>query len=99
MHDIIPLVAILAFFATSGWMLKLTLGYRARMKELAQGRLERSPSDARLERVEQAVEAIAIEIERVSEGQRFVTKLLNERAQPIEGAARAAVGRRVDTPH
>ena len=32
----------------------------------------------RLERLEQGMEAIAIEIERVSEGQRFVTKLLSE---------------------
>ena len=32
----------------------------------------------RLERIEQAVEAIAIEVERVSEGQRFVTKLLSD---------------------
>lgn len=35
----------------------------------------------RLERLEGAVDAIAIEIERISEGQRFVTKLLSE-AQP-----------------
>lgn len=32
----------------------------------------------RLERIEQAVEAIAVEVERVSEGQRFVTKLMSE---------------------
>lgn len=32
----------------------------------------------RLERLEQGVEAIAIEVERISEGQRFVTKLLSE---------------------
>lgn len=38
-----------------------------------------APADnARLERIEQAVEAIAIEVERVSEGQRFVTKLLSD---------------------
>jgi hypothetical protein len=50
--------------------------------------------------VEQAVEAIAIEIERVSEGQRFVTKLLNEKANPLLNDAKAAVPvRRVDTPH
>ncbi len=36
--------------------------------------------DARLERIEQAVDAIAIEMERVSEGQRFTTKLLSERS-------------------
>ena len=37
-------------------------------------------TNQRLERLEQGVEAIAIEIERVSEGQRFVTKLLSESA-------------------
>jgi hypothetical protein len=32
----------------------------------------------RLERLESAVDTIAVEIERISEGQRFVTKLLSE---------------------
>ena len=36
--------------------------------------------EERLARIEQAVETIAIEVERVSEGQRFTTKLLAERA-------------------
>ena len=54
-------------------------------------RLERKPIasaiptevTARLERMEQAIDSIAIEIERISEGQRFTTKLLAERtAQP-----------------
>jgi len=35
---------------------------------------------ARLERMEQAIDSIAIEVERISEGQRFTTKLLAERA-------------------
>ena len=33
---------------------------------------------SRLDRIEQAVEAIAVEVERISEGQRFTTKLLSE---------------------
>jgi len=37
--------------------------------------------DQRLERLEQGVDAIAIEIERITEGQRFVTKLLSESTQ------------------
>ena len=39
------------------------------------------PSDVtmRLERIEQAVDTIAIEVERISEGQRFVTRLMAER--------------------
>ena len=36
--------------------------------------------EERLARIEQAVETIAIEVERVSEGQRFTIKLLAERA-------------------
>ena len=35
--------------------------------------------EARLERMEQAIDAIATEVERVSEGQRFTSRLLAER--------------------
>ena len=42
----------------------------------------------RLERLENGMEAIAIEIERVSEGQRFVTRLLSEAQPPLGKAAR-----------
>jgi len=34
----------------------------------------------RLERMEQAIDSIAVEVERISEGQRFTTNLLAERA-------------------
>jgi len=48
-------------------------------------------SAARLERMEQAVEAVAIEIERISEGQRFVTQLMAKREQvPAIGVGQAA---------
>ena len=33
---------------------------------------------ARLDRIEQAVDAVAVEVERISEGQRFTTRLLSE---------------------
>lgn len=33
---------------------------------------------SRLERMEQSLEAVAIEVERISEGQRFTTRLLSE---------------------
>jgi hypothetical protein len=35
---------------------------------------------AHMQRLEQAIEAVAIEVERISEGQRYTTKLLAERA-------------------
>jgi hypothetical protein len=55
-------------------------------------------SSRRLERLEQGMDAIAVEIERISEGQRFVTRLLSEgraapaleRSQRIDEPVRAA---------
>jgi hypothetical protein len=44
--------------------------------------LQDAESAQRLARLEQGMDAIAIEIERVSEGQRFVTKLLSD-SQPV----------------
>jgi hypothetical protein len=49
------------------------------------------PNDVtvRLERMEQAIEAIAVEVERISEGQRFTTKLLSEKEmQSLPAGAR-----------
>lgn len=44
--------------------------------------IDREPAqplaEARLARIEQAVDAIALEVERISEGQRFMTRLLSE---------------------
>ena len=39
-------------------------------------------SEERLERIEHAIDAMSLEIERISEGQRFLTKLLSEGAAP-----------------
>ena len=53
-----------------------------------------SDTSARLERIEQAVDAIAIEVERISEGQRFTTKVMSEmRSLPLPDAS-AVVGER-----
>jgi hypothetical protein len=64
----------------------IAIGYpiaRAFAKRMESGpRDPQIPSDvsARLERMEQAIDSIAVEVERISEGQRFTTKLLAERA-------------------
>jgi hypothetical protein len=60
--------------------------------------LENSP---RLQRIEQAVEAIAVEVERIGEAQRFTTKLLSDRQ--ADAAQRVVVQPRREagtiTPH
>lgn len=49
--------------------------------------LESSP---RLQRLEEAIESIAIEVERIGEAQRFATRLLTERPEPVANRAAAA---------
>jgi hypothetical protein len=56
-----------------------------------------SVNDERIARIEAAVEAIAIEVERISEGQRFTTKLLSEHSQPAQ-TLMPKPGK-FDTPH
>lgn len=56
--------------------------------------------DERMTRLEQAVESIALEVERISEGQRFTTKLLADRAQAdLLRAVSATEPNRHTTPH
>jgi hypothetical protein len=61
--------------------------------------LENSP---RLQRIEQAIESIALEVERIGEAQRFTTKLLAERESVAGRLPSGPTGRRepgVITPH
>jgi hypothetical protein len=72
---------------------------RRRWRRPGSGRFPQLGSDSaqRFERLEQGMDAIAIEIERVSEGQRFVTKLLSEQQQAppaVTGVSPAARVRR-----
>jgi len=75
-------IAIAIVFGITGWMLKSWLSHQEKMKGLSLTKQRLDSSDERLARVENAVESIAVEIERISEGQRYVTRLLNERVQP-----------------
>mgnify|MGYP001795777777 CR=1 FL=1 len=82
-----PSKVMVAFGVLGTFVISITVIARAAVA-MRKGapRLERegapSVTDARLARIEQAVEAIAIEVERISEGQRFTTKLLSEQTRP-----------------
>ena len=67
-------------------------------------KMGRAFDESRIERIENAVDAIAIEVERISEAQRFTVTLLSERlpARPGERVAELGAperGKRVNTPH
>jgi hypothetical protein len=84
MDDAAKVVIALGFFGTVMVTIRAIAGAAlAAVKE--KGRLAGDSvpqvTEARLARIEQAVDAIALEIERISEGQRFTTKLLSESKQ------------------
>jgi hypothetical protein len=86
MNVIVKDVAIVMVLVITGWMLKTWLNHREKMKGLSMAGQGLMSSDERLARVEQAVESIAIEMERIGEGQRYVTKQLNEPGRPVPQA-------------
>jgi hypothetical protein len=94
MNVIVKDVAIVMVLVVTGWMLKTWLNHREKMAGLSMTGQGLMSSDERLARVEQAVESIAIEMERIGEGQRYVTKLLNEPGRPMPQAEAAKVPER-----
>jgi hypothetical protein len=81
---VIPTVSIVSLFM----LLPLSIGWARRISRRAPEPAPISREVAtRLERIEQAVDTIAVEVERISEGQRFVTKLMIER--PASAASNA----------
>jgi hypothetical protein len=76
-----------------------SLQFLRRYLELRQSRVVPPPIDGlheRLERIEVAVETTAIEVERISEANRFMAKLLADRGVGLNPASRPE---RVITPH
>jgi hypothetical protein len=60
-------------------MLRMLLKHKEKMASLRAPQ-DQSTIDARLQRVEQAMDAVAVEIERVGESQRFLTKVLTDKS-------------------
>ncbi|MFN8571679.1 MAG: hypothetical protein U0132_06430 [Gemmatimonadaceae bacterium] len=81
----VAIVAII-FGSLSGTVISLAKMRAARLSAANRPSLMGVQVEERLQRIEQAVDAIAIEVERMSESQRFVTKVLAERL-PAPGAA------------
>jgi hypothetical protein len=86
----VAIVAII-FGTTAGTILSLAR-MRLRAKEQP-NRISDRGVDDRLDRIEQAVDAIAIEVERMAESQRFTARLLAERLPTPEALPGAERGR------
>jgi hypothetical protein len=80
--DMVPIVSVLSIFVLFPIAISIARNIWRR-GSLPVSRAPDRESAQRLERMEQAMDAIAIEIERVSEGQRFVTRLLGEQRSGV----------------
>lgn len=100
MSDPGKVIVALGFFTSLTYIVRLvTLGAAANRRRGVDGAAGLVVDEARMARLEQAVESIALEVERISEGQRFTTRLLAERAQADRVGSAPGPEQRAVTPH
>ena len=83
---IVPIVAIVSIFVFMPFAIAIARLIWKRASAITRPALSDHATQQRLDQIQQAVDTIAVEVERISEGQRFVTKLMSDRALPA-GAA------------
>jgi hypothetical protein len=94
---IVPIVAILSVFVLAPLTIAISRFIWRRGVAPARPVAIDHTTQQRLESLQQSVDTIAIEVERISEGQRFVTRILNERvigagaAEPLQAAKKSAL--------
>jgi hypothetical protein len=83
--DSVVAIIIIAILASTAVLFPIARALGRRLDRKGSATPSQAPElTGRLDRIEQAVDAIAIEVERISEGQRFTTKLLGDRvAEPL----------------
>lgn len=83
MDDPAKAIVAISFFASLAFSVRAIANavVQTRLNDRKAGDRSLGSSEDRLARIEQAVDAIALEVERISEGQRFTTKLLSERTR------------------
>ncbi len=97
MDKLVPIVAIVSVFVLAPIALAISRFFWKRSTPAAQSIRPDHATQERLEQLQQAVDAIAIEVERISEGQRYVTKVLGNRglgageAEPLHVPRGAAI--------
>lgn len=100
--DWLPLIGVVMLAGTT--VISIAGAYalgRSRRRELPTPQLDHDLAD-RVDRVERLMETMAVEIERLGEGQRFMIKVMSEKPASLPSAADAPGPRspgRVITPH
>ena len=97
---VIPIIAILCVFVLGPFAIAMSRWIWKRSSMLPRVAGVDHATQQRLEQLQQSVDTIAVEVERISEGQRFVTRLLSDSdrhalgagaAEPIRAQSKSAV--------
>lgn len=86
--DMVPIVAILSVFVLGPFAVAMSRLIWKRGSVAPRPQTD-AATQQRLDQLQQSVDTIAIEVERISESQRFLTRVLNERDRPALGVGAA----------
>jgi chaperonin cofactor prefoldin len=78
-EKVIPIVLIISMFVFAPFAIAISRFFWRRSTTTSRAALPDAETQRRLEQLQQSVDTIALEVERISEGQRFVTKVMSER--------------------
>lgn len=82
-NNAISSLAVVLSLGIAGWtIIGIARVWRAKAIASSPSPELLQPVEQRLQRLEQTTEALALEVERIAEGQRFVTKLLSDAEHP-----------------
>jgi hypothetical protein len=101
-HDVAILLLLVSgtlFVSTIGFAVAWVRARERLLRERAESAALPDVAAGRAEKLGHAVDSIAIEVERISEGQRFLAKRLGQRHEPGVRSIAEASSPKVITPH
>jgi hypothetical protein len=93
--QIILIFLVMAFGGIIAWF---RMRERAIRAEVALDEMRRASGPSAISSLDSAIQDMAVEVERLAEGQRFVARILSERTAGLAPVMPKSLGR-VDTPH
>ena len=98
MEEIVALVAIVSTFIGFPLVIVSYLKWKHQAKASGIPLEAAARIEARMDRIEQAIDTVALEVERVAEGQRWLTKVLADPADARGQLQRSDPSRQLDRP-
>lgn len=99
MREVSIAIMAMSFFGVVAVSIRSITGLWMKRMEMQRHSLPITALGQQMERIESAVEVIALEVERISEAQRFSARLLAERDPSRLPVAARAPESRITTPH